>query len=137
MNVAFEALEPAYGIVIPRFSLPPCQFRYESRRLEEKYTEFGEKIPPMAWGFYASFAQVSAESSDVVNTPEFLIIYSRPLSPSLDFGIQADGFYGSYKSAYQDRKASLIPLGGRGGISLVNRRLTLGIDLDYHYPMFK
>jgi hypothetical protein len=96
----------AFYRVIPQFSLVPGEIVYRSRSIEETYDLFGNKVSP------------------------------KPVSQNLDLGISADGFYGYYDFPASDEKVTLMPFGGGGGISYNSDILTLGLNTEYHYPMF-
>ena len=137
----FEALG-AFGFAdIPQFNLPPCQLRYEARRMHSAYGSFGEKLGPEALGVYGSYSQLSREytvfeTSDVIRTPEFFVVYSKPVLNNLFFGAEADGFYSRYRAAGNGEEADLKPFGGGLGISYTSGMFTLGLNSEYHYSIF-
>jgi len=137
----FEALGSVGYFDIPQFDLPPCQLRYESRRLHTEYGGFGEELSPEALGVYASYSQLSREytvfeTNDIMRTPELFVVYSRPVVSNLFFGAEADGFYSMYRAAGNGEEANLKPFGGGLGISYTSGMFTLGLNSEYHYSMF-
>ena len=127
---------------IPQFSLIPCEFIYTSKTAGDTYSEFGELIKPQAWGLSGGYSQLSRgypgiDSVDMVKTYAGTLIYSRPLSSNFDWGVIADGFYGRYNAMDGLEKATLMPVGGSGGISFGNNIVSLGANLEYYYPNFR
>jgi len=113
---------------------------YESRRPEENYNQFGEMFEPQAWGLRLGYSQLErriGEEIDYLRTPSLYLVYAKPLSDNLKLGISGDGFYGVYSSQDNTDKVTLSPFGGGGGISYNNGILALGMNLEYHYPIFK
>jgi hypothetical protein len=132
-----EALE--YYESIPAFDLVPWELVYVSRRTETGYDYFGGEQSRQAWGFWGGYSRLSRsvdEETESISTPAINLIYSRPVSNKLDFGLAFDGFYGSYSSPDNRYGASLIPLGGGAGISYNDAKLDLGINTEYHYLHF-
>ena len=127
--------------VIPQFNLVPCELIYVSRQIEESYGYFGNVSKPQAWGVYAGYSQlnrgfVDVEESDVIKTPSLAIVYSKSISDNFAFGLSVDGFLGAFTSADKQDKISLTPFGVGSGISYNNETVSLGLNIDYHYPMF-
>jgi hypothetical protein len=137
----FEALGPAGFEDIPVFSLPPCQFRYESRRFDTEYGFFGEELKPQSWGIIMSYSQLSRDymdtlPHDLVRMPELYIIWAKPLADNFNLGVQCDGFYGTFRSSDEDDRASFFPIGGATGISYNAGSVIFGLNCEYHYTMF-
>lgn len=127
--------------VIPEFELVPCEVISFSRRVKEDTDFLGGKLSKRAWGVYAGYSQLSENyetigESDVIRTPSLSLVYARPVSDKLDYGLTASGFYGMYASADGRYSASLFPVGGGGGIAYDAGKTDLGFNLDYNYPMF-
>lgn len=139
-HAPFEALGTVGFGNIPLFSLPPWQFRYESRRFDTEYSFF-EELKPHAWGIFMSYSQLSSDymdtlPHDIVRMPELYIIWAKPLADNFNLGIQGDAFYGTYRSSDEDDKVSFIPIGGATGISYNTGPITFGLNCEYHYTMF-
>ncbi|MGB7054608.1 MAG: hypothetical protein WBE28_04735, partial [bacterium] len=124
---------------LPAFSTIPWELVYVSRRTETGYGYFGGEQPRQSWGFWGGYSRLSRtvdEETEAISTPAINLIYSRPVSNKLDFGLSFDGFYGSYSSPDNRFGASLIPLGGGVGVSYNGAKLDLGINTEYHYLNF-
>ncbi|TET62774.1 MAG: hypothetical protein E3J47_03135 [Candidatus Stahlbacteria bacterium] len=131
----------SYYAVIPQFNLVPCELIYVSRQIEESYDYFGNASKPQAWGVYAGYSHLSrdfadVEGSDVIRTPSLAIVYSKSISDNLSYGLSGDGFCGAFTSADKEDKINLTPLGAGLGMSYNNEVVSLGMNIDYHYPMF-
>jgi len=132
-----EAL--GYYQPIPTFRTIPWELIYVSRRTEAGYDYFGGKLSRQSWGFWGGYSRLSRsanEETESISTPALNLIYARPVSDRLDFGIAFDAFYGSYSSPGGTYGASLIPLGGGAGVSYSDARFDVGINTEYHYLSF-
>lgn len=126
---------------IPEFDLVPCEFVYESRRMQTDYDPFGRELKPQAYGVALSYSTLSrdfkaVDGHDIVRTPSFAYVYAKPVSEKVDLGFSLDMFYGTFSSADNSDQVSLWPYGGGIGLSYNDRHVTLGINLDYHYSTF-
>lgn len=123
---------------LPQLRLTPNEFFYESRRLDSEYGAFGEAQAPQAWGIaggYSWMTIIFAGDTHSISTPALDIVYSRSFSDDYTYGITFDGFYGSYN--HEDLyTASFLPLGGGLSASYNSGSFDVGINAEYHYPMF-
>ncbi len=127
--------------VIPEFDLTPCEVVYTSRKTGETYDMFGQIEKPTAWGVRIGYNQMSredmrAEETDRLRTPSVYVMFGRPLSSMFDFGMTLDAFYGAYGSADGNENISFFPFGGGVGIAYHTDRISVGVNADYHYPIF-
>ncbi len=132
-----EAL--GYYALIPSFQTIPWELIYVSRRIEEGYDHFGGEVSRQSWGFWGGYSRLSRtfnEETESISTPALNLIYARPFSSHLDFGIAFDAFYGSYSSPGGVYGASLVPLGGGAGLSYSDAKFDVGLNTEYHYLSF-
>ncbi len=132
-----EAL--GYYQSIPAFETIPWEIIYVSRRTEEGYDYFGGQLSRQSWGFWGGYSRLSRtfdEETESISTPALNLIYARPFSDHLDFGVAFDAFYGSYSSPGGTYGASLVPLGGGAGLSYNDNKFDLGFNTEYHYLNF-
>ena len=127
-----------YYDFLPQLRLAPNEFFYESRRLDSQFGYFGEAQAPQAWGVsggYSWMTLIFAGDTHSISTPALDIVYSRSFADDYNYGITFDGFYGSYN--HEDRyTASFFPVGGGLSASYNSESFDLGINAEYHYPMF-
>ncbi len=123
---------------LPHIRLAPNEFFYESRRLEPDYGAFGRGQSPQAWGLYAGYSRMTLifqGDTHSVSVPALDIIYAKSFSEKSSFGITLDAFYGSYN--HEDQyTASLFPPGGGFALGYESNSLDLGINAEYHHPIF-
>lgn len=132
----------AFYEVIPQLPLVPCELIYTSSRLRETYDDWGKVIPPQAWRIYTGYGQLNrGYIGDTINervrTPAISGVYSRALSKNFDYGFSGDVFYGTYNSADNEDKVTLFPPGCGGGIVYNSNKINIGLNGEYHYPMFE
>ena len=134
-----EAAAALYSAV-PMFSLSPAEFVYSSCQAKEKFDDFGNVSKPQAWRLYGGWGQLNqtyADSlTDNIKTPALAFAYSKPVSENLSYGFSGDLFYGMFNSAGGHDKATLFPVGGGGGVAFGRHPLSVGLNVEYHYPMF-
>ncbi|MEO0129954.1 MAG: hypothetical protein ABIL02_06925 [candidate division WOR-3 bacterium] len=128
--------------VIPQFPVVPCEFIYTSPQLKETYDEWGNLKPPQSWRVYGGYSQITRgylgdTLSDRIKTPAFSGVFSSPISKSFDYGLGGDLFYAMYNSADNEDKGTLFPPGCGGGVVYNKPNLNLGLNIEYHYPMFE
>lgn len=127
---------------VPRFSLMPNEIVYRSRRLRDERDPFGNVKKPQSYCIYAGYSHMNlthlrTDETESIKTPSGRIVYSKPLSKALDFGVSADAFYGFYTNHDGTDKITLFPVGGGGGLNFHKDMMDIALDVEYHYPMFR
>lgn len=127
---------------VPQFTLIPNEIVYRSRRLRNERDAFGNVKKPQSYCIYAGYSQISltqlrTDETESIKTPHARIVFSKPVSRALDFGVSAETFYGYYTNHDGTDKITLFPVGGGGGLSYHRGTVDIALDVEYHYPMFK
>lgn len=131
----------AFYEVIPEFNLVPCEFIYTSARSKETYDFLGNALTPQSYRISAGYSQLNRDDEnvdgrDILKTPSFSFVYAKQLSGVLDIGLAGDVFYGIYNTSDKRDEVSLLPIGGDLGITYNTSALNLGLNAEYHYPIF-
>jgi len=140
-NTPLQAISYIYN-ALPVFNMSPADFVYSSSKTKETSGDFGNTKKPQAWRFYGNYGMLNQTRlgdslTSRIKTPGFSFAYAKPVSKTLNYGLSGDLFYSSFTSGDGDDKATLLPIGAGGGIALNKSNISAGINVEYHYPMFK
>lgn len=140
-NTPLQTISYIYS-AIPVFNLSPADFVYSSSKTKETSGDFGETKKPQVWRFYGNYGMLNQSRlgdslTDRIKTPGFTFAYAKPVNKDMSYGITGDLFYSTFASGDDEDKATLFPVGAGGGIAIDKKKFGAGINVEYHYPMFK